>query len=558
MNLFKKIQTSFENYDMTVRAYLSKTFANLGMQYTHSQIFGVIFDGLKGIMQNAMFYIEDALQEQNIFTATRKKSIYSLAKVSGYEPYYGSTAVGTLIGKLQINNGLESKTTKIYIKNHTKLLNKKTGIYYILDLPTEFYVFDVTKPLVNHEFKIIQGYIENSTYVSKGHALETINIDSFDLFDKEYLSVLVNGKKWERVDNLYDMTENSEEYVFSIGYDNAFDIMFGNGVHGKKLEEGQTVTIEYLKHSGIVGNIMPDEKSEFIFAEYGTDAFGNYVNINNYISLNVSNCISGGTNSDTIEFIRNMVGRNSRSLVLATEDNFKLFFKRFSFIGNVNCWSEPNSMYVIASCTKDIKHKLKNSEDYFDLKESDILLDDNQKEMIVNTLENSKRTFAGVTLKFEDPIIRRFAIICYVKVNNVYEKDLVKSNIQKYISLYFINKIEDTQFVAKSDIMKYLLDNIKEIQSLELTILSGLKEESYKENYYSDYEFKEINGNYTFVKKHIIYEKDGTPGLDDFGNISLKSKLEIPVLLNNFRYYPNKEDGNKSSINIDAVQVYFI
>ena len=253
-----------------------------------------------------------------------------------------------------------------------------------------------------------------------------------------------------------------------------------------------------------------------------------------------------------------MVGRNSRSLVLATEDNFKLFFKRFSFIGNVNCWSEPNSMYVIASCTKDIKHKLKNSEDYFDLKESDILLDDNQKEMIVNTLENSKRTFAGVTLKFEDPIIRRFAIICYVKVNNVYEKDLVKSNIQKYISLYFINKIEDTQFVAKSDIMKYLLDNIKEIQSLELTILSGLKEESYKENYYSDYEFKEINGNYTFVKKHIIYEKDGTPGLDDFGNISLKSKLEIPVLLNNFRYYPNKEDGNKSSINIDAVQVYFI
>ena len=31
-----------------------------------------------------------------------------------------------------------------------------------------------------------------------------------------------------------------------------------------------------------------------------------------------------------------------------------------------------------------------------------------------NTLANSKKTFAGVTIKFKDPIIRRFAFICYV------------------------------------------------------------------------------------------------------------------------------------------------
>ena len=74
MNLFKKIETMFNNYDMTIRSYLSKTFANLGLQYTHSQIFGVIFDGVKGVMQNALFYIEDALNEQNIFKATRKQS----------------------------------------------------------------------------------------------------------------------------------------------------------------------------------------------------------------------------------------------------------------------------------------------------------------------------------------------------------------------------------------------------------------------------------------------------------------------------------------------------
>ena len=53
------MSTAFDNFDTTVHNYLARTFINLGMQYTHTQVFNVIFDGLKGIMQNALFYIED-------------------------------------------------------------------------------------------------------------------------------------------------------------------------------------------------------------------------------------------------------------------------------------------------------------------------------------------------------------------------------------------------------------------------------------------------------------------------------------------------------------------
>ena len=63
-----------------------------------------IFDGIKGVMQNIMFYIEDALTEQNIYTATRKKSIYSLAKISGFEANYGNAAGGVLIAKLKVSS----------------------------------------------------------------------------------------------------------------------------------------------------------------------------------------------------------------------------------------------------------------------------------------------------------------------------------------------------------------------------------------------------------------------------------------------------------------------
>ena len=97
------------------------------------------------------------------------------------------------------------------------------------------------------------------------------------------------------------------------------------------------------------------------------------------------------------------------------------------------------------------KHKpqLNNPEDYYNLTKNDILLSEVEKEMITNTLENSKRTFAGVTLKFEDPILRKFAIICYVKVNDVFEREIVKANIKKYIALYFINN-KDSKFQLRN------------------------------------------------------------------------------------------------------------
>ena len=122
MRLFNIMATAFDNFDRSIQTFLSKTFNNLGLNYSHSQIFGVIFDGMKGIMQNIMFYIEDAFTEQNIYTATRKKSIYSLAKISGYEPYYGSAATGVVLGNLIINNGVTA--SKLVISNNNFIRQK--------------------------------------------------------------------------------------------------------------------------------------------------------------------------------------------------------------------------------------------------------------------------------------------------------------------------------------------------------------------------------------------------------------------------------------------------
>lgn len=559
MKLFKVMETAFDNFDQSVRLYLQKTFDSVGYQYTHSQIFGVIFDGMKGIMQNIMFYIEDALNEQNIFTAYRKKSIYSLAKSSGYDAFYGSAASGIILCTMQIANELDSKSTKVYIRNGCKLFNKANGMQYIINLPTDTYVIDISKPLITHEFSILQGKFGKSVFVSKGQVMETFHVNSTELFDREYIKVKVDGELWSMVPNLYDMTENSKEYILSIGYDNSFDIIFGNNVNGKKLEEGQTIEVEYLQHTGEYGNIYPNERTNFNFVDNGYDTLGNPVELNNYLKLKVQSCISGGTNSDSIQFIRTMIGRNSRSLVLASEDNFKLFFKRFSFIGYVNCWSEQNSMTIITTAIRNLNKQIKDIEDYYKLKDEDYLLEKQQKDMIQNTLDNSKKAFAGITLKFKDPVLRKFAFICYVKVDSTYNKEIAINGIRKTLALYFLNSLEDVQFISKSELIKKIHEENDCIKAIDIDIISDLAEQCYRKGYYDKYVLQNINGKNQYVTKRVIYEKELVPGLDNYGNIQLDSKFEIPILQGGFNYYPNKEQGLKNDqIKIPDIQVFFI
>lgn len=556
------MQTSFDKFDQTVKTYLSKTFNSLGLQYSHSQVFGVIFDGIKGIMQNAMFYIEDALTEQNIFKASRKTSVYSLAKLSGFDAYYGSTATGSIILKQKVNNfSFESAQIipKLHIRRGTKLINKSTGTTYSIDIPTDYYVIDLRKPLVSHQLKIVQGIFIKNSYTATGKNLETIHISSPELFDKEYITVTVDGVKWEPVPSLYDMIPGANQYLISIGYDNAFDITFGNSTLGKKLIPGQTVMVEYLNHTGTGGNILSTESYQMEFKDKIYTNSGETVDGQEYLLLKIKNSISGGTNSDSISFIRNMIGTNSRSLVLASEDNFKLFFRRFSFVGYVNCWSELNSMIITTTCLKKISSLIKTDLDYYKITNKDLLLSEEEKEMMENTLANSKKTFAGVTLKFKDPLIRRFAIICYIKADNVFNQDVITNGVKVSLAKYFMKLFEGVQFIAKSDIIKTCLDENPNIKSLEIDIISELAEQTFYNGYYEQYYLEYINGTYDYVTKKIVYEPQTVPGLDIYGNISLSSKLEVPVLQGGFQYYYNKSTNDKNSnILMDTVQVLFI
>ncbi len=559
MKLFSLTETAFENFDNAVNSYFNKIFSGLGIQFSDNTIFKVIFSGLKGIMQNIMLYIEDAFTEQNIETAVRKKSIYSLAKISGYEPYYGSAATGILIATIISNTNNSSEIRKIYIPNHAVIFNSDSGQNYVLYLQSDRYVFDITKPLTNYEFRIIQGSYRVSNNTVQGYALETIHLNINGMFDKNYIKVYVNNVEWQQVSNLYDMTEYGREYILSIGFENEIDITFGNNIYGKIPDPGSTVSIEYIIHNGTAGNISNIHNTNFGFITKGSDFYGNQIDLNQYIRLSLDNYISGGTNSETLADVKQMIGYNSRSNVLASIDNYRLFLKRFSFIGNFNIWSENNSNILCINAINNTLNNATSMSDLTNIDERELLLTNLQKQDILTILENSNNTFAGISIKFVDPILYKYAIICYVKIDDKYYRDLVENDIETSIMNFFSTKTFNVTFISKSDIINEILNNSDHIKSLDIEIISHKNEEAFKNKYYYKYETIINNNQVYYNLKKYNYETDLNLGLDEMGNIKVDNNLYLPLLSGNVIYFPDKESEiNLVENTLNAVNIVFL
>lgn len=560
MRLFNLIETAYENFNNTINAYLKKTLEGFGIRYSNNQIFGALLTAINGVIQNAMFYIEDAFTEQNIYTATRKKSIYNLAKISGYKPYYGSAATGTVLVGMRLNYNSSSSTKKIYIPNYTTLRSSSTGLQYVMLLPTDEYVIDISKPLISHEFKVVEGTMNISQYTAIGVNNESFSVSLNGMFDEQYVNVRVNGEEWTQTGCLYDMTTGSKEYVINAGYDSLFEISFGNGVFGRRLEEGDTVVVRWLQHNGERGNIAYSGDARFTFSSVLANSNGVAIDGDEYLVIQMRSSISGGNEADSIADAKASIGYNSRSLVYTTTDNFKLFLRRFSFVGWNNVVCDSNTLTITCSCLRNLVPYLSNDvSEYYNLTPDEMVLSNTEKELLLTALDQSNKLFGGINVQFSDPLIRQYSAICYVKLSSdSVNRDDIKNKISLIFAQYFSGLSESTLFIPKSDLITNVINQYSDsISAFDFDFISEINESGFRNGYYISYKSQWVNGIYTNVPYQVQYTKDSTPGLDDFGNISLTNEMEVVLFHGGFAYYPDKTDKS-NSITIDTLQVYFI
>ena len=509
-----------------------------------------------------MLYIEDSLVEQNKYTAQRKKSIYGLAAQSGYQPSYGkATGVQLCVSYTPTN----AHNLNVFINNHETLTCTQNGLTYNLILPQEAIIMSIEKDNSARYIYAVQGKFESQTFISTGGKYYTQNFKFLGNLDVDYIEVKVNNEVWEKADSVYDMVPDGKQWTIKVSPVDGIDIVFGNDVHGRSLKSDDIINITYLVHDGELGNIDVNKETYFVFNNPLQDLGGEEVDGNGLFNVTfaTNDAVTSGSNSESLQQVRNMIGLNSRSLVMASPSHYKAFLNRFSFCGYNRTWSEAGTMVVNSLIIKNYKLQLKDGKNYFDLNEKDFKLTEQQKTSIKNCIENTGNQLAGVTYNIFDPEICKYAMYVYVKPKSMnYEVDYLREQIRRLVGEFF-SDIQSDIFIPKSDIIQLIKNNIPEIDSVDVYFLSEKNETALQKREYKNtiYKFDPSAGVHK-KKVETVYLYDGENpnlGLDAHGNIYLKSDEQFPVLMGGWDFLNDKDlvDGENTTTVTDPLIIIF-
>jgi len=216
--------------------------------------------------------------------------------------------------------------------------------------------------------------------------------------------------------------ENSVIYFLEQNSSGQYQIYFGDGIIGKKLVTGQTVTIEYLVTNGPDANI----------SEKVTQAFEISGSVEGYtdVSITVDEKSAGGELEETIEEIRFNAPKAATSQNrLVTIKDYESFLKRkYNFIETVSVWGgEENDPPAYGKVFMSIVPKTNQ------------VLTTSRKNQIIADIKE-KRILA-LTPEFTDPDVFFINILDTVKYNPNVTNDssadidaAVRAAIQNYFS----------------------------------------------------------------------------------------------------------------------------
>lgn len=543
MKILDLLQTRYTEFQNQVRVYLSKTLKNYDENYGNNTILGQLINVLGSAVQNVLLYIEDGLTEQNKFTVQRKKSIYSLAQLGGYNPSLGKAASCMVRMTVQPNN---YNAYSIIVPNKTKLICSYNGLKYNIVLPQEAITFAISDDISNKYLQVVEGSFETQSFMVYGGQLYTQTVLFNGDIDIDYLEVKVNDELWEKKDSLYDMDPDGKQYVVKTSLSKGIDILFGNEQFGRALKLNDKVDVTYLVHDGEIGNIESDEDVYFSFEDEIKDAAGGSINGNEVfvIKLADTNSVSGGTYSESAQKVKEMIGYNSRALVLADPKNYKVFLNRFSFVGYNRTWSEEGSLIVNSIVLRNYKQMLERGSDYFNLNRSHLFLSEAQKQSVKNCIANSGQQLAGVTYNIINPEVCRYAAYVYLKMKDVqYDKTSVEQAIRDAVGDFFTN-LESDIFIPKSDLIAVIKGASDAIDGVDVYFLGEKNEQAIIDKKYTNktYTFNPSKGMYD-ISEETVYVADGeNPGIgfDEYGNIYLDNNDQFPVLMGGWQFKSSK------------------
>ena len=289
--------TKFTNLDFDhIRAQI-KDYLRANSNFTDFDFegsnFSVLIDTLAYNTYITAFNSNMIVNESFLDSATLRENVVSLARNIGYVPRSRSAA------KANVSFSVETS-------RDTPTLTLEAGLVCVGTTNDSNYVFSIPESITTTVssgtgtftgIDIYQGTYLKNVFVVDG-SLDQIFILNNSFIDTSTIVVKVKGssdsgegREYLRSDNILNIDSTSEIYLLQEVQDEKYEILFGDGYFGKKLEDGAVITVSYIITDGKDGN----GASNFSFSGRVVDSLNNVVPPTNNITITtVSNAANGG------------------------------------------------------------------------------------------------------------------------------------------------------------------------------------------------------------------------------------------------------------------------
>lgn len=295
------------------------------------------------------FYTKMLLDESFIDSAHTREALLSHAKRSGYVPRGKRSARADVILSILVDVMPPSMSLRVargstftstnseadrrnFFNADDVVLQKYTHVtengvpkikftsepFTVYEGAREFYRFTVDGEDISQRYVIRDRDID----------IDTLRVNVFNSLNSSVKT------EFKRAEDIFELTSDSNVYFITTNEDGYFQVFFGDGVFGSKLENGNVIETTYISTNGESGNgarVFQFSPSEGNFEDHETE------------TVSIS---SGGMEEETVESLRFTIPHHyRRQNRIVTESDYRaVLLSEFRNIDSINVWGgESNS-----------------------------------------------------------------------------------------------------------------------------------------------------------------------------------------------------------------------
>lgn len=297
----------FTNLDFNTLRNQIKDYLRLNSNFTDFDFegsnFSVLIDTLAYNSYITSYNTNMAVNESFIDSATLRENVVSLARNIGYVPR--SKRASRAVINFNVNTSVfdPNKTIRsITLKSGIVALGLVQSGSYIFSIPEDITVsVDDNQNALFENIEIYEGsyltknFNVNSETPNQKFVIPNPNVDSTTVRVKVITNVT---EDYQQFTNIFNASSNTRMYLLQEVSDEKYQIIFGDGLIGKKPENGAAIFVSYIVTNGFAGN----GARNFSFSGTLRDNNGNPITS----GISLVTTIQSSENGDDIEPLDNV------------------------------------------------------------------------------------------------------------------------------------------------------------------------------------------------------------------------------------------------------------